>query len=148
MANQFKTIISHFNGLSESHIFTSRDMKNDLAETVNPTAVTSFLNLAFKLGAIDKDKIEKPKKGGPRLNYMKCRSLTDGEIKGLTVYPDCIEFKKKIEANYKEISSAETVEKSITVKTHKRKIPVRISKGEKITISDYKDRLVLTIYKK
>jgi hypothetical protein len=99
MSNKFQIIIDHFNSMEITKIFTSSDLKKKLPGM--ETSVNTFMDMVNKLGAIERDKIEKPGRG-PRFYCMKTRHLTPTEVSGLTEYPACMDFKKKVIENYKK----------------------------------------------
>ena len=152
MANQFQTIIDHFNGLTNAAIFTSVDFKIALAaQEIKPSTIGSFLTTAYRMGVVEKE--TNSGSGRAKLNYMKERSLTKDEVKNLTTYPDCIDFKKGIDAAYnlKMSKQIKTPPKKATkhkkeivnVKAHKR---TGRSK-QTVSVTDHSDKTVITIYK-
>jgi hypothetical protein len=127
---QFKTIIQHFNSLSPQTMFTSRMLKDDLPDEIKGTAVNSFLDVAFKMGAVTKFKL-KETIDRSRIGWVSIRQINDTEKSDLTNYPRCIDFKKELEAKIKEASGSVQVvlepDDQVEVKTYTRRKPTKKS---------------------
>lgn len=156
MAGDFKTIITHFNQLDVSNIFTSTEMKAALAGAIKtPSNVSSFLATAYKMGVVEKDPIENRIGRGPRFNFMKTRSITQNELHKLTTRPDCFTFKKEIEKRFmksiKGVTSprkkihkkTKTSGKTVSVKSHQRVKPSK----KTVSITEHPDKTTIIIYK-
>jgi len=156
MAGDFKTIITHFNKLDVSNIFTSTEMKAALVGAIKtPGNVSSFLATAYKMGVIEKDPIENRIGRGPRFIFMKTRSITKSELHKLTTRPDCFTFKKEIEKRFmKSIKGVTSPRKKIhkKTKTPRRTMPIKSHYRTKpsrktVSITEHPDKTTITIYK-
>jgi hypothetical protein len=151
MANQFQTIINHFNNLGNAAIFTSVDFKVALAaQEIKASTIGSFLTTAYRMGVVEKETISGS--GRAKLNYMKERSLTKDEVKKLTTYPICIDFKNEIDAAYKLKMNREAAtppkkakhkKETVSVRAHSRKTRSK----QTVSVTDHSDKTVITIYK-
>ncbi len=138
MGNQFKTLIDLVNVSPKYVGFTTRDMKSKTEKTVKPTAVNSFISTAFRMGVLARTPIMNPGRG-PKLRYTILRPFTKVEATRLTSYPDCIEFKKEIDAAFK------TSQKKLSVKVEG--VKVTHSPDKAVFINNHKDKTVITIFK-
>jgi hypothetical protein len=148
MADQFSTLIDFVNQASDGQAFTSKQLKAVTEGIGNPKSVNSFINTSFRMGIFKKEPIENPGKRQCRINYVKVRSFTNNETKKLTTYPDCIDFKKDIDAAYlKKVGQATKAPKKkdgvVNVSAHTRKKP----SNQKMTISEHDTKTVITIFK-
>ncbi len=148
MADQYKTLIEFINACPQYMKFTSRDLKEFTSEAATPTAVNSFISSAFRMEVLSRQPILNPGHG-PRFKYNINRSFTKLEAKKMTTRPDCINFKKEIDAKYKKRKAA--IEKRVVLKPQAKKkkeaIKAIASAGKKVSVTDNVKKTVITIYK-
>jgi len=153
--NETKKLISYFNRLQDGYEFTSKSVRAGLrSKGVNKTTISNTLNKFYKMGAVEKEKIENPGRG-PRLKYAKIRSITTQEKHDLTTWPDCIAFTKKLNAQNKKattptptkptpVKKKKVARKKVKVKGHTRLIK---TKNTRVTVVEKDDRTIITVFK-
>lgn len=149
---EVKEIINYFNRLNDGYEFTSKSMLSGLTNKgVKRTTITSTLNTFYKMGAVEKEKIQNPGKG-PRLKFIKIRTINPVEKKSMTTWPDCVEFSKKLRSKTKKQVTTKSPRpprktkkaKKVTVKKHTRLIK---TENKRVTIVEKDDRTIVTIFK-
>lgn len=133
--NQSRVILNHFNSLDPASIFTSKDLQTALPAGVTSASLSQCLLILYRMGAAERGPITKKKIRGPRFEYMKIRSLTDEEVHDMTTWPNCIDFKQRINHVFKV---AEKVTKGQDVS---------IADSENIVIKDDDEKTTIIIYK-
>jgi len=149
-----KTLIDYFNRLQDGYEFTSKSIRAGLrSRGVNKTTITNTLNKFYKMGAVERQKIENPGKG-PRLKYIKIRAINSEEKYKLTTWPDCVQFTKQLNAKNKKASPTtkptpvvkrkKATRKKVKVKQHTRIIK---TKNTRVTVVQKDDRTIITVFK-
>ena len=149
-----KTLIDYFNRLSDGYEFTSKSVRAGLrAKGVNKTTISNILNKFYKMGAVDREKIENPGRG-PRLKYVKIRAIEPSEKHNLTTWPDCIAFTKQLNAKNKKeatitkpnpiVKNKKVTRKKVKVKQHTRIVK---TKNTRVTVVEKDDRTIITVFK-
>ncbi len=145
MAGQYKALIEFVNACPQYMRFTSRDLKEFTSEAATPTAVNTFITQAYHMGVFTREPISNPGCRNPRYTYKIDRSFTNIEAKKMTTRPDCIEFKKQVDARYKK-----AVARKARLKPQARKkkaIKSTASSKQNLSVSDNDKKTVITIYK-
>jgi len=151
MAHQFDTLITSINKMDDGTGFTNHQLRHAVASTVEKkTTVNNFINFAFRMGILEKQPIANPGRGQCRVQYIKVRPFTNWEAAKMTTYPDCIDFKKQVDAAYKMAqqtistpTKAKAPDGAVNVKAH-----TRSPKSKKTTsVMEYPDRVVVTFFK-
>lgn len=150
---QYETIIKHFNSKPLGSAFTNDMMHKAISHLgVDKKNITGLTGMFYKMGIVSRTKVKNRKRNQPKFLMKKIRSLSNTDVANLTHHPQCMEYKKNLNARF-----AAKKKKVIPASPHKAPVinlPVAVEKAVeqaqpsgKISIETLPDRTVITVWK-